>query len=448
MKKHFLFFASLAVVAMMSFTSCEQKGKSSGKDDEGGNTPAATGEVINEKLSPEDNKEHLMKIAKQLIGKFNTADQKAAIKMADDLVQKYQEYSWTGVENYFENKYEPIFSMPRYAADVAAGRKSPASFMETVYTFSFANDKAIFEADDNERRWVYAGTPTEDCVILRCTDSNGKKCEAKVWGEGTTKTAEFTYEDGRTWKGVLPSKVIFTLKQGNSEYVRVTVEQDVDINKLNRVHFDATVKVCNIQWITNVNMDPTSGSCAYKILYGNDELISAMFNLPSYQLIAKESYQDYEDWINQYSSQYEYLISQIGSADAIVDVLRSVQVKVNVNNFGTAYEQFKQLDYYSGVAREQALCNLINDNQTNGVYYNSETKQAEVQMTMSQDYYGDYYAEPVLYFMQDGSTYAFEQYFDNAFYSELMQMVEDLANAYIKISDLLYNAVGGEVHFN
>ena len=163
---------------------------------------------------------------------------------------------------------------------------------------------------------------------------------------------------------------------------------------------------------------------------------------------AKESYQDYEDWINQYSSQYEYLISQIGSADAIVDVLRSVQVKVNVNNFGTAYEQFKQLDYYSGVAREQALCNLINDNQTNGVYYNSETKQAEVQMTMSQDYYGDYYAEPVLYFMQDGSTYAFEQYFDNAFYSELMQMVEDLANAYIKISDLLYNAVGGEVHFN
>lgn len=455
MKKYFLSFATLVVVAMLGLTACENNPNNRRDKDDDGDGTGNNKEVITTELSPEDNKEKLMKIAKSLLGKFNTADQKATIEMADDLYNKYEHYSWEDLGDYFENKYEPIFALPRYAANVAAGRKSPAYILSSVpYTFSFANDKAIFEANESTHSWEYKGVPNEDCVILRCTDSKGKKCEAKVWSSGSTKTISYTYEDSErheehTISGVMPEKVYFTLTQDQKEHIRFELTQNIDEKKLNDVAIAVTAKVSNLKWTMDVNFHPTNGSCAYAIFYGNDKLISAAVNLPSYQLIAKGNSQSYEDWINEYSNRYEELIRNIGSADAIVDVMESVQIKGKITNFGNAYDEFMYIDNnLYGNERDQAYCNLMNNYLENGLYYNSDTKQAEVRMQMTQDNYEGYYMEPVLYFEEDHSTYAFEQYFDRNFYSELMQMAEDLINKYIRLSDRLYNEIGGEIHFN
>ena len=86
------------------------------------------------------------------------------------------------------------------------------------------------------------------------------------------------------------------------------------------------------------------------------------------------------------------------------------------------------------------MCIIINERQTNGIYYNSDTKQAELRAQTTYDGYG-YYPEMVLYFPQDGTTYAVDLYFDRAPFTDLQYTVEDLVNAYIRLSYWLYDEV-------
>ena len=105
------------------------------------------------------------------------------------------------------------------------------------------------------------------------------------------------------------------------------------------------------------------------------------------------------------------------------------------------------------------MVKLINRHQENGLYYGSNLKQAEVVAQVARetryrydyDYYtgqyreytvNEYYPEGVLYFPSDSTTYAFEQYFNRKPFTDLQYAVEDLANAYIRLSHYLYDEVG------
>jgi hypothetical protein len=125
------------------------------------------------------------------------------------------------------------------------------------------------------------------------------------------------------------------------------------------------------------------------------------------------------------------------------------QCKINILNGGQAYGDISNLDK-QGVPTytqqgAQQYCDIINAAQTNGIYFNSATKQADIRMMVT-EHYGDYEPEPVLYFPSDGTSYEFEQYFDRAPFTDLQQSVENLINSYIRISTwLTQNA--GEIHF-
>jgi len=143
------------------------------------------------------------------------------------------------------------------------------------------------------------------------------------------------------------------------------------------------------------------------------------------------------------------LIREIGGADAVVDIFGMAQGKINITNGGQAYTDICRLDEnrvpdYTQDGAQQ-YCDAINNAQTNGIYFNSDTKQADVRMIALSDEYS-YWPEPVLYFPIDGTSYAFEEYFDRKPFTELQQSVENLINSYIRISTwLTQNA--GEIHF-
>jgi len=566
MKKYFMFAAVLATAVMMSLSSCNSKPDKLDPDDPEVNPDK---ESVTTELTPEETKEKMMNVAKNLTGMFNTEDQKAAMQLLDDMYARYQEYSWDSVGNYFEHRYENLWRLPRYVKHVVKGKQTPAA-TDQSYTFSFEGESAIFEADDVKHIWKYVGKADDNSLILRCKDKDGNLVEAKFKGEGKTKEYSYTWEeyhwecpkvevaleqlqyirgyhngeyrefylndqgwyytdwsdyyyneqtgeyeyrtvyvnlneitdlygeyydqargyytsayfdaqtgkffyydyeheykvsDGtRTVTGVLPKKAIFTLKQGSNELVRAEVEQELEKN--DHAYFTTTVKVVNLSWDCDLKINSTHGSVAFNFLYGDEKLFGVAANLPSYKLIDKQDEQSYEDWIDQYADKYEDLIRQIGECSGIVDLGGEVQARLKVNNVGYAY---RDIDKWDRETRDRSsrqsmeqLCQILNESQTNGIYFNSDVKQAEVRAQVkeyTENYpVGDggsyeqrtsYDIECVLFFPSDGTTYAVEEYFNRKPFTDLQYTVEDIANAYIKLSNFLYNDVmdGHDIHF-
>lgn len=274
---------------------------------------------------------------------------------------------------------------------------------------------------------------------------------------------EYKVSDGnRTVTGVLPAKAIFTLKQGSTELVRAEVEQEMEKN--DHAYFTTTVKVINLSWDCDMKINSTHGSVAFNFLYGDEKLFGVAANLPSYKLIDKQDNQSYEDWIEQYEEKYEDLIRQIGECSGIVDLGGEVQGRVKINNVGYAYRDIDKWDReHRNSTREnmEQLCQILNENQTNGIYFNSDVKQAEVRAQVKEytenyptgegtyEQHTSYDVECVLFFPADGTTYAVEEYFNRKPFTTLQYTIEDIANAYIKLSNFLYNDVldGREIHF-
>lgn len=445
MKKHFFLIAALAAV-LVAFTGCKDDVNSNGAD--GPDNGGKSGKV----LSPEETKQEMMNIANGLIGKFHTEDQKAAVELADGMYEKYENYDFEGIGNYFDNRYDDLFRIPKYVCAVAEGG-NPVPAMNHAYTFSFAGESVIWEADEANRTWKNMGKASDNSIIMRAKDKNGTMCEAKFWGEGAEKTYSYTWtEDGEshTATGVLPAIVHFTLKQGSTLIMSADLQQDLQKN--NHATFNLAASVVNLRWTTDINIRSTDASLGFAFYYGSESLFSALINLPSYKLIDKQDNQSYEDWIEQYEERYEELIRQIGGADAVIDINGKAQIKANVGNAGQAYNSIMNLDR-QGVDPEsqqgaEQYCSIINGAQSNGIYIGN-AKQAEVRviaMSETDSYYGEsyYWPEPVLYFAADGTSYAFEQYFEQNRkpFTDLMNSAENLVNAYIHLSSWLSQEVG------
>lgn len=475
MKRTIRTIAIMMIATIAGLTSC--------KKDEGIVDPDKPS--VNEVLTPEENKDKLLKVANNLIGTFNTDDQKEVIELADGLYEKYEEYSWNEVENYFEGqyiekfdsrKYAPMFSLPAYAKAVALGRKAPSSMTTQSYNFSFESESVVFEANDNTRSWKYRGASSDNSIIFRFKDKNGNQCEAKLYGEGNTNTYSYdwTEEDGYwedyyndywgywDWRwvstgethyvvnAVVPKKINFVLTQGKNKVMEVKLEQDMV--KSDHVNMTIDANVANLKWNSDIKIKSTNASTAFSFYYGNEKMLSVTANLPSFKLIDKKDNKSWEEWIEDYADKYEDLLRNIGNADAMVDVMGELQIKTELNDFGIAYREYLKWEDNDAANTRQSynkLCDIINEHQTTGLYYNSSVKQADIiaQTAVDEwyDYYGDrrtdYYAEGVLKF-DDGSTYAFEEYFNQRPFTNLQYSVEDLINAYIALSDFLYDEVG------
>jgi len=144
--------------------------------------------------TPEQTKNKLMDVAERMVKTFNTDDQKAVINLAENLYVKFKDYSWDETGDYFENRYTELWEKPRNMIRMAQGRRMPVA-TNYGYTFSFAGEAAIFEADETNQKWVYKGKSNDKSMILRCKDSNGNTVEAKFWSEGTETTYKYTWED-------------------------------------------------------------------------------------------------------------------------------------------------------------------------------------------------------------------------------------------------------------
>lgn len=422
------------------------------------------GEGEGDALSPEGTKEKLMEIAKKMVNTFQTNDQRDFIEIADACYTKYESYSWEGFEDYFERTYDPVFDDGRnYASErpnpvapyvgmlyrvarVVEGKAAPTNIN---YIFSFEQDNFVFEADDANKKWNYIGKSGDNSAIVRFKDAQGRACELKAWREGSSKTYKYTWvEDGQqhTIGAVLPEKVYVRLTCAGVQRAQLAFTQELQKN--DHAYLTFGVNLINLAWNIDMKINSTHGSCAFEMKYGDQPYLSAAVNLPLYELIGKRDDQSYEDWAEQYADRYDELIKKIGAADGLVDILGQMQIKVKSNNVGYAYRDFMNWDKnysHSSSTREsvRAFCSCFNDNNSNGIYFNSDVKQAEVRLQpMYDESYNQYEPEGVLYFPADGTSYGFEEYFVRKPFTDLQYMVEDLINKYIRLSQNLFGEVG------
>lgn len=447
MKKYLFLAASMLAAVTLGLSSCKD-GKN--KADDTNENYGAGNKVEDGLLTPDESKEKLMGVAKMFAGKFNTNDQKVVAQLADNLYGKYQDYSFDAFEEHYKDRYDVLFAMPRYVSNVLSGRATP---LDRSYVFSFAGESAIFEANDNSHAWEYKGKASDNSFILRCKDNSGKQVEAKVWGEGAEHHLEYSWvENGvqHTAKGELPAKIVFTLRQGNTEHMRVVFTQELVKN--NHAFLGTSVSLANLSWTADLKVYSSKATAAFKFVCGKDALLTAAVNLPSFRLIDKQDSQSYEEWIEEYGNRYEEILKSIGAADAALDIMGWVQLKANIDNFSYLYRDANKYDLRSrDRASQEDMVQSINSHVSTGIYYGSDIKQAQVIAQLGRerryDYYTEqeyynYFPEGVLYFPQDKTTYAFDQYFDRKPFTDLQYTIEDLANKYIQLSKYLYEEVG------
>ncbi len=468
-------FMALLIGGLVACDSPETSGNNYKVDSDG-----TEGQPVEEQLTAEETTQRLNSMAQQIVSTFNTKDQKEAVAFAEPLVYDLveYEYDWSGFEDYYEDgRFDAIWSMPRYALDVASGKRLATQVSD--FTFSFKNESVTFEADDKNRTWICKG-PNKDNSIQFIYTVKGKKCIAKAWGEGEIRTYTTnvswrdwdyyydedgnwveTYEDiNKTYTAEVPERIIFTLSDETTEYIRITVQ--IDLKKNDYAYFNVEGKVINMTWKATTNVQSTHAEVAVSYNYGSTNLFAVEGNVPSYVAIEKKDNQTWEEWIELYGDRYEELLAKSGGASAKVYLLDQAQIVSKVesaNAFYTAYNAWydkypwdSNKDWAEQEKRQRKaqleLADIYNDNIYVGIFYNSDIEQAQVKVDVFKDTdeYGrwdpstgeyepvDYYElAPVLYFPADGTSYEFGEYFTENKFSNVLNITEDLINQYLDL---------------
>lgn len=452
MKKTNLFFAFVLMTSACLISSCK-----GGDDPTGGllDDPKGTMGV----LSPDEQKDFLVDVGEELINTFNPNDQKEAVELADELYYKYKNYDWDAIGEEFEDElddiysteFESFFGMPRRMIDVINGKKK-VSLENKEILLTLSKFGRIIEFDDKNK--TVKITKTDDpSVVAKFSDSEGTKCELKVWGEGKEIEGSYTYEDGhwdynydewvsdgkRTIRVKVPRTIKMHLKHGSNSLISFTFNWDSNIKDY--VNTSLNLQVINLVFAEETKVSTTEASAVFSFSYGDKGLIAAAVNLPKYELIDWEGGKDIteeegENWLEEYDDKYKSMLGKVGKGEVKLDIFGKVQLRGGVTDGAALVDAYYNWGdkYYNDEQDEcQDLCDLLNKYIYLSVYYNNTTtEQAKLLMQVYEDYYG-YDIEPIMYFPQDETSIAVMTYFNSSKFLGLVDLVEELANSYIAL---------------
>ena len=263
---------------------------------------------------------------------------------------------------------------------------------------------------------------------------------------------------------VLPSTIIFTIKEDNTEHIRL--EADFDVQKGDHVKADVALQIANIQIAANTELTKTKASASTQINYGTQALLTASASLPACVLFDKSADLDWEDWIYEYDPYNEEAKVKYGNGIASLDIMGEIQLKVSTKDINQYFLSIENIDdkydwnnhnnwwespYYT-LEYNKDYAALYNDNLECILYYNSDTKQAELQWvadsyettvtnyeTNTEETVTLYEYIPVLYFPSNETSYAFGEYFTEQSFGSIINLTETLINNYIKLAK--YNEI-------
>lgn len=442
MKKFGMF---MVVCAAMIFASC--------KDNNDNNEPETpsdpSGEV--ELMTPTESKKYIEETASEFMDKFRAADQKELMALARFVGEEYGELEFP--EN-FEIEEEKFGNVPNYirkmAKALAAGdaSRAGAAAIEYTYTLDFTKFTGIYEPGVYE--WVKTGNSSD--VVFRFKDENGAPCELKAAMAGGNSEGSFVSDTWVDWDYVnggrveydaqdvvkfkIPKEVTVTLTKAGTNICEAKVNSNID------------VKGHNFNVLTNVRAMNITAAAKFD---GNDNKVemSASFGVSGQTLVTSTATLngsklcDIDHYIAMDGDEDD-MLAMLHNGTAAVSVLNKIRIDADLTYNRDIYlaneGDWSSWDYNSKTEAEDAVKKAVESlNKYISAkvrFKNAVTQQASLIWKYQFDSWGsnswEYYVEPLMKFDADGSTYGFEEYFENGF-AGVQDQFESLIKSYKKV---------------
>lgn len=406
MKKILLSLALCAFVAPL-FVGCN-KGPEGNNNTPGNvddyNTPST--------LTPGEHKAKLEDIAVEFIGYVDLADFEEILDTIYCLAE-YLEYD----EEYAYN-------------ELALGIKnlSPIHFQRFA---TRALEEVIIDINDPEYNplagYVYEWNGDEweesegqsHTIVVKWDDA----VATASWGETTRQ--EWTFRELEAKAIVyVPNSLTFSLKIDNKEHLNIVAKPNITDSKTLAPSVEVSL---NGGYLisASVKADSRGLETHSSIKKGNKTLLNAN------TVVAINDFTDIDNWLK---TEGEYFADQIKSGKVQIDILNlSIVGAGDFKDLLTDIDEITEGLYGDEYDAErwrrkmEDVCDLVNEKVKLIIAYNdTDEKVADIILQVSRDD-EDYYVEPILLF-PDGSKYAFENYFTETAFGDLIDAIEELAD--------------------
>ena len=401
--------SSLALCAFIAplLVGCN-KGPESGNNTPGNvddyNTPST--------LTPGEHKAKLEDIAVEFIGYVDLADFEEILDALYCLTE-YLEYD----EEYAYN-------------ELAMGIKnlSPIHFQRFA---TRALEEVIIDINDPEYNplagYVYEWNGDEweesegqsHTIVVKWDDA----VATASWDETTRQ--EWTFRELETKAIVyVPNSLTFSLKIDNKEHLNIVAKPNITDSKTLAPSVEVSL---NGGYLisASVKADSRGLETHSSIKKGNKTLLNAN------TVVAINDFTDIDNWLK---TEGEYFADQIKSGKVQIDILNlSIVGAGDFKDLLTDIDEITEGLYGDEYDAErwrrkmEDVCDLVNEKVKLIIAYNdTDEKVADIVLQVSRDD-EDYYVEPILLF-PDGSKYAFENYFTETAFGDLIDAIEELAD--------------------
>lgn len=406
MKKILLSLALCAFVAPL-FVGCN-------KSPEGNNnTPGNVDDYKTPStLTPGEHKAKLEDIAVEFIGYVDLADFEEILDALYCLTE-YLEYD----EEYAYN-------------ELAMGIKnlSPIHFQRFA---TRALEEVIIDINDPEYNplagYVYEWNGDEweeskgqsHTIVVKWDDA----VATASWGETTRQ--EWTFRELETKAIVyVPNSLTLNVKIDNKEHLNIVAKPNITDSKTLAPSVEVSL---NGGYLisASVKADSRGLETHSSIKKGNKTLLNAN------TVVAINDFTDIDNWLK---TEGEYFADQIKSGKVQIDILNlSIVGAGDFKDLLTDIDEITEGLYGDEYDAErwrrkmEDVCDLVNEKVKLIIAYNdTDEKVADIVLQVSRDD-ENYYVEPILLF-PDGSKYAFENYFTETAFGDLIDAIEELAD--------------------
>lgn len=408
-------------------------------------------EVIDNPQTAEQQKVHIDNTAKEFLTYLKPEEQKDFLDVANYFVENFGDLELP--ENFeFDDEsdsYSPAAFMKALRRGVRNSDPGEITRAATVYhyTISFDKIRGIYVPQGDE--WVKTGNSAD--LVFRFTDRNGSPVELKAIASTQTSNVTVDIEDYDEWwngngytyeeyvnsyKLSIPQTMNVTLSRGGTTLANIQTVSQISVQGHN-LSCDVNGTVANLNVTGKVNGTDSRINCEATMSVGGRVLVSGNATVNGSNLCDKNKYDNADE---------DDLAAMFKDGTFASDVLGKVQVRGNCRMSNALLEAFDgdwdSYEYDSKATAERLAENAkitANQNITASLFTNgSTTPAADLTFTVGQytwgygDYQGwEYYLEPMLKF-NDGTTYSFEEYFEDSFEGSASQL-NSLLDAYMNL---------------
>ncbi len=429
----------LATAAVLALSSCH---KDSEKEDDivTPDAPAGKGDVT-EKLDNASAQKKLESYATEFIDKFKPEDQQSAINALNSIANIFDEIESPDQWSKDDNKPAKKCFVAQYAKNLATALSkkdySKSTTINEEFIFDFAEYAGIFTYKEGAEDWEYA--PSNDIVFKYKCD--GTDCEFKAVRASGNISEQFDNGE-EIYKISCPAGVVITLNYGGQEIMKADVNLKYESSKSLQAVASCTIanlKVTSTTSITNnkisdnqtIAIDGTTLLWTEFAVDGNHFTDIKHFE----EKVAESNSEEYEEEEDEINLR-DYITSTSGKVNIMGNVQISYEAKLD-----SYFDNLDAFDYDSEDKQSvQEYCDAWNKSYNIKFFYSgTDVEQGNLKMqpvledsweTFNGRTYEEWGVQPVIVFGADGTSFAFEDYFNQDKFASTDSQLESLLDKY------------------